>query len=148
MPLWVADHGAETLIIRVIRAQGVAMGEEHRLAVDLDRAGVCEHSGTGHACERLAQEEVTIPAHHPHWHAVFHQGAHRRDDRLVGADRVIPDPGLEQVAKDVEGPGVARLPREEVQEQAHDCRPCGIQVQIGDEQDGRVVTVVLWPRHA
>ncbi len=46
-----------------------------------------------------------------------------------------PDPGLEQVAQDVQGVGLARLGAQEVDELGGDLRPIRVDVQIRNEEN-------------
>ena len=49
------------------------------------------------------------------------------------AGRVVADPGLEQVAHDVESVCIPRRPIDEVDEQAGGFGPIVLQVQVGDQ---------------
>src|SRR5690606_38929575 len=65
------------------------------------------------------------------------QGVQRGGHFRPGLGRVVvADPGLEQVAEDVQRVGARSLAAQEAQEQGGDFRPGRIQVQVGDEQGG------------
>jgi hypothetical protein len=54
----------------------------------------------------------------------------------AAGEGVVADPGLEQVAEDVQRIGAGRLLAQEAQEQVGDLRTAGVQVQVGNEQRG------------
>ena len=69
-------------------------------------------------------------------------------DRIGGGRwGVVADPGLEQVAEDVQGIGATGFALEEIPEQTGDVRAVRIQVQIGDEEGGHARIVGEWPFH-
>ena len=56
-------------------------------------------------------------------------------DERAGLGRiVVADPGLEQVAEDVQRIGAAGFAADELAEQFGDLRTLGVEVEVGDEQ--------------
>jgi hypothetical protein len=83
----------------------------------------------------MAEQEVAIAVHDAARYARARQGAQRVDDhalRRVGI--VVADPGLEQVAEDVERGRAPRSGCEKAQELLGRLRPRRIEVQVGDEE--------------
>lgn len=101
----VAHLGPERLVGGVVGAQRVAMHEHGRCAGRLDagRVGQQFHAGAGGVVR--AEGEVAVAGHEADGDAAVGEGAQGpRDPGRQFGIVVVADPGLEQVAKDVEPP--------------------------------------------
>ena len=86
--------------------------------------------------EALAQEEVAIAGHHADRHAGVRDAAHSLRDALGQrlAQLVVADPGVEEVAEEIDACRIAGRTRAERIERFDQRRPRRRQVQIGEEQ--------------
>ena len=111
------------------------MREQDRLAEERDALVVAEQARARQRAEPLAQQEVAVAVHERAGDARVRQPAQRGDDRLEARIVVVvADPGLEQVAEDVQLARRARGPIHELDEPARRLRIARSQVQVGDEQ--------------
>ena len=133
----VAGLRAELLVGHVVGAQQVAVTEQHRPAVQVDHGGVGQDAEPGAAGVVLADQEITVAPDEVHRHAGGGHGLQRVGDGIGGGrGRVIADPGLEQVAQDVQRLGLRGFIAQERQEQLGNGWTAGVQMQIGNEQRG------------
>ena len=136
-PCGVAGLCTEGLIADIIGAQAVAVHQQHGPAVEHHHGGFRQQARTRAPGEVVADQEIAIAVLEEHRHARVGQAAQLAGDEGTDLGRVVvADPGLEQVAEDVQGIGAARLAVDEVAEQAGDLRTLGIEVEVGDEEGG------------
>ena len=99
--------------------------------------GVGQERDAGGRGEGVAKQEVAVTVHDGDLQPGVGGRAQRGDDlrvvRVIAV--VVADPGLEEVAEDVEGLGFARAAREEAEEQRSRPGRPGRQVEVGDEED-------------
>ncbi len=140
LPFPAAHLSAHRLIGDSVSAKHAAMHQQGRLTLDVVHGAIVQQSHPGSLGERIAEQEVAIADHEINRDTSLTHGACgcRDTPRKFG---VIVDPGLDQVAKDVQRVGVADLVTGEiVLEQGGDLWSAGIQMEIGNEQRGRRAT--------
>jgi len=135
LPARAANHAAQQLIGAIGGAQGIAMRDQHRLAVQLDDARVGDQARAGALREAILVQEVPIAMHHIARHPAPAQLRERAADAVaVRLVVVVAHPGLEQVPENVERLGAGSARGKKIDELRAGRRLAGIQVQIGDEQ--------------
>ena len=94
---------SELLILPVIYAQGVAVHEKNRLAMQIDQQFVITNQvGASGICKRIAQQEVPIAQHHGYRAPGRGECCQRSNDVLVERYAgIITYPVLEQIAENV-----------------------------------------------
>ena len=140
LPRRVAGLCAELLVGDVVGAQQVAMQEQGRPAVQQHHRGIRQQAHPAPPRVACAEQEVAVAAHEGDRHAGIDQGAQPPGHEGAGLGRiVVADPGLEQVAEDVQRIGAARLAIQEAAEQLGDRGARRVEVEVGDEQGGHGV---------
>ena len=135
LPAGTAHHATQQLIGPVGGTQRIAMREQHRLAVQVDDDRIGDQAHAGAARETALIEEVAIAVHDIARYPMLSEAGERHADAIpIRFVIVIADPGVEQVAENVERVGAAGAKREKVDELRAGRRLAGIQMQIGDEQ--------------
>jgi hypothetical protein len=123
----------------IVRAERIAMGQKHPLAVELGNDGIREKPAAGAVAELAAQQEIPVPVEQEARDAPGSQRAQSfADEGFVGVGVVIADPRLEEIAQDVERLGACGVRVQEPEEPLDGSRLARIQMHIGDEQAGQV----------
>ncbi len=136
-PRRVAQRCAQAQVARVVRAQEIAMREQHFASMELDLLEVAEQSAARGGAKLVAEQEIAVAVHDGARHAGRSQARERVEDRSqIGVVVVVADPCLEQIAEDVYAVGRHGLGSDEVDELARRRGPAGIEMQVGDEQRG------------
>lgn len=131
LPLGVPGHRTSLLVFDVVGAECVAVAQQDLLAVKLGGAGIGEDRDAGFRREFVADHEIAIAVHEVDGHSVVHEISQGLLDRrviLVGI--VIADPGLEEVAENIECLGILRLAFEEGVELIANFRAISLEVQV------------------
>src|SRR3990167_343744 len=135
-PLWLASLASEGEVGRVVAAQEVTVHQQGRLAFQHHHARVWQQRCAGCRSKRRAQQEIAIAAHHVDGNAGVGEFAQACPHGLGQfAVLIVANPGLEQVAQDVQRFGPAGLRAQEMQELHRDRGARRIQMQVGDEED-------------
>ncbi len=137
LPRRIAGLDAELLVGDVVGAQQVAVHQQDRFAVEHHHRRVGQDRHARATCICLAEQEIAVAADEMHPHAGIAQAVQPVGHERAGVGRiVIADPGLEQVAEDVQRIGLAGFAIHEAPEQFGDRRPLRVQVQVGNEKRG------------
>ena len=103
LPAGRAKLRAQRHVARVVGTEQVAVREQDGLAEESDALVVAEQASARQRAEPLAQQEVAVAVHQRAGDARVRQPSQRGDDRReTRIVVVVADPGLEQVAEDVE----------------------------------------------
>ncbi len=146
LPARIAGLRAELLVGAVVGAQQVAVQQQRRFAVQHRDRGIGQDRHARASRVLLAEQEIAVAADEEYRHAGIGQGAQPVGDEGAGGGRiVVADPGLEQVAEDVERVRAARLAVEEAAEQFRRRRARGVEVQVGNQQRGHGRDSTSWP---
>ena len=136
MPGWIARPGAVALVGDVVGAELIAVRQQGCGAAKREPRLLAEEGRAGRAGESLAEEKIAVATRDVERDAMVGQRSQRFDyragERLTAL--VIADPGVEQVAENVDPVGVARRPSCEGVERRGNGRPPGREMQVGDEQ--------------
>ena len=134
----IARDRAVPLVGDIAGAELVAVEQQRRRARDVDDDALGEQRRSGGAAKRSPEEDVAVAGHDADGHAGGGDVAQCRGDvrRQRFAQLVVADPGVEEVAEDVDRRGAARRDRAERVERRDQRRPRRRQVQVGDEQRG------------
>jgi cytochrome c553 len=131
----IADDAAQALVTDVVRAERVAVHQQHAATVTFRDRAVIEQRGARLAAEALADQEVAVAAHDQTGHAAVHEAPQGCDHGTGGRiGIVVAQPGLEQVAEYVEPVRAARLPLQERHELICDRGVGRVEMQVGDQQ--------------
>ena len=134
----VAHVTAELHVVEVLRAPGVAMGQQHLRLSDLRHRGVGQQHGAGALAERAAQQQVAVAVHQVDAQAGVGQTAKLRGHVLAdGVIVVVAGPVLEQIAEDHQLGMARRDLGHEAIERRQRGRQRRVQVQVGDEDRRR-----------
>src|SRR6185436_18740014 len=138
LPRLGARDPAPVLVVQVVGAQRVAVHEQRAHALDLVHARVGEELRAGGGAKALADEEVAVAVHEVDRHAAAGEVREQPRDHRVERrlEIVVADPGLEEVAQDVERVGGARLSFEQLDEPLVRCRPLLGEVKVRNEERG------------
>ncbi|MNV79999.1 hypothetical protein D3C71_1735740 [compost metagenome] len=91
------------------------MHQQHLFAAQRDHARVGQQGAASGLAEVLADQKVAIAVHQVDRRAAVAQPAHGLADRLLERRHgIVADPRFEEVAKDVEGLGMARAAIEQI----------------------------------
>ena len=133
LPGRVADCIAEALIVDIVSAQDVSV-EQGSGRFGLGQAhGFVNQAHAGPPTVLLAEQEVPIAMNKEDLHAMVGQLAQCIGHALSqGIGRVVADPGLEQIAEDVEGTGAAGRAAQKVDQESSCLRPTCLEVQVGN----------------
>jgi len=132
---WISHDAAQALVAHIVRAEDVAVHEQHGFAVEIDRRTVLQQATAGIAAEVRADEKVAVAVHEVARYAGGGKPAQGGLYRGIGRFRIIvSEPDLEQVAEDVQRLGPAGLTLQEIDELRGDLRRVGVKVQVGDEE--------------
>ena len=102
LPLRIAHHGAELLVRGVVGTEFVAVGQQHRAVVCFQQGRFRQQLGADRGRQFLAHEEIAVAAPQPDRNAggrLAQRLQHRRQPGRGDADRVVADPGVEDVAR-------------------------------------------------
>ena len=120
---WIAQDPAQALVTRVGRAEHVAMHQHDPLAVQVDDRAVAQELAAGLRGKALADQKIPVAVHEIAGNAAVGESTQGRHDFAHGRVRiVVAEPGLEQVAEDVEGSGMARFCLEKLEQLPRDNR--------------------------
>lgn len=136
LPGWVVHLAAVVLIGGIVGAQGVAVGEQRRCAVQVDQRGVGQKRGVARRCQFLRHQEIAVAVHEEQLCAARRKGGAGMGDVLVegGVEVIVPGPVFEQVAQHIQRVCTGRRVLHEVQEYLRAARLLRAQVQVGNEQ--------------
>src|SRR5690606_36525633 len=124
-----------SLIRGIVRAQRVAVQEQHAASVQIDDRAVLEQPHAGFFAEAFADQKIAIAMYQGARRAGGRQVAHGSDRAaFVGIGIVVSDPRFEQVPEDVERLRVLRLFDEKAQELIRDLRMRSVEMEVGDEK--------------
>lgn len=141
-----ADSGAKQPVAAVCGAQGIAVQHHQAQAMADQQAGFGKGRDAGALPEGSTHEEIPIAGQHGHRHAMATQRPEALDPAcLPGADGVISEVDLEQIAQDIQL--IARF--EGIEESFQAC--CGggvrrLQVAVGDEIGAHAARQAIMPR--
>ena len=107
------------------------MGQQDPLPIDGGNGRIHEQLDSGSSLESLAVQKVSITAHEVDRYATGGKRPQRIADLAAHRVRVvIADPGLEQIAEDVERIRCSSLAREKPEEALHRRRRARIEMQV------------------
>jgi hypothetical protein len=112
--------GAERLVFGVVEAERIAVGKDEAPFGQHEVEGVGQQAGAGCAGKALAEQEVAVAVHEADVQAGIGRGAQGSDDARVVrvVDIVVADPGLEEVAEDVQAFGLPGAAGKKAEEQS------------------------------
>lgn len=131
----VAYDRAQLLVGVIVGAEEIAVREQHRRIVEFGqhRIGKDAHARTGG--ETRAVQEIPIAVQDECDEPRVSRGPQRSAHPIAGRLRVVvADPGLKQIAEDVERFRAAGLMREESLELRNRLRGRGVEMQVRDEE--------------
>ena len=112
--LTVAPQGQ---IGRVVRAQQIAVRQQHACALQLHDLILVQQTASGRRREPLAHQEVPVALHEEARNAAALQRRQRFDDRAVAGMRVIvSDPDLEEIPENIERLGLHGVTLDKLEE--------------------------------
>ncbi len=107
------------------------MGQQNPLPIEGGNGWIGEQSDSGPSLESLTVQKVSITAHEVDRYAAGGDCTQRIADLAAYRIRVvIADPGLEQIAQDVERIGCSSLDRKKPEEALYRRRRASVEVQI------------------
>ncbi len=107
------------------------MGQQDPLPIEGGNGRIREKSDSRTSLESLTVQKVSITAHEVDRYAAGGKRAQRIADLATRRIRVvIADPGLEQIAQDVERSRCSSLERKKPEEALHRRRRAGIEMQV------------------
>src|SRR5574340_1352634 len=126
---------AKGLVGRIVGTQGVAVHQQRRHTIQVDASGVGEQRHARFFHVARGQHEIPVSVHEIHRRT----GIGQRLEMVRGIVRnllvvVVADPGLEQVAQDVERVGTGNLFVEKVKKTPGGDRAFVGEVQVRDEE--------------
>ena len=131
LPVGVARHGTNLLVVRVIGTHRIAVAQEYIPAIEIDDLRVAKQRYSGFGGEFLADHEVAVTMHKVHRNigvdqipqCTLHIG-------VVGVWVVITEPHIEQVAQNIERLRFERFVAEEVEKLLADLRLSKLEMQV------------------
>ena len=107
------------------------MGQQDPLPIQGGNGRIGEQSDSGPSLESLTVQKVAVAAHEVDGHAARGKRAQRIADLAAHRVRVvIADPGLKQIAEDIERIRCSSLAREKPEEALHRRRSARIEMQV------------------
>lgn len=131
----IAHRAPQTLVRMIVDAERVTVHQQHAPAVEVDHCAIVQQLCARVPAEAPPDQKVAIAMEQVAGHTACRQRPQGGDDEsLVGIGVVIADPGLEQIAQDVQCTRATGLLAQKAQELRGDVGSLGIQMQVGDEQ--------------
>ncbi len=135
-----ADDAAEALVGEVVGAEFVAVGQQNQAGVGVQHGGRVQQPGAQRVGQGAAHQEIAVAARQPQGDgagggAQFAQGG-GQPGRRFAQGVVVADPGVEEVAAQDQGVGLAPGPIQEVVEGAGRLRDGLAQVDVRGDPDG------------
>lgn len=126
----------KTLVVGVVGAERIAMGEQGLDPADVVQAGIGQQRRAGGGGEIAADEEVTVAGHEEQRYALLRESLQGGGDARVErvGKVIVACPVVEEVAKDGQAGRVPSRAGKEVEKQLRRPRFVRGQVQVGDEQ--------------
>ena len=121
----------------VVAAQGIAVRKQGGRPIQVDQRGVRQQLQPGGLGERRADEEIAVAVQQMHPDAAPGEPCQRLGDFRVQRLRqiVVADPGIEQVAENVQRFGLGRRVAQETSKGRADVRAPRTKMQVGKEED-------------
>lgn len=135
LPVRISHARSKSLVGHIVGAQHVAVQQHHALPTEFETQRLFQPEHAGPATIVVSQKKITVAGDEGNFDAGLGRCRETLGDFTFEiANRVVADPGLEEVAKYDQSSGPAGRAVEKFEELPGDVRASGLQVQVGNDQ--------------